>query len=103
MFTIDGKDYELRYSLKRVEMIEKATGGSMMASLVNNKGMLSIGEVKTFLSYGLKGMDEGDGHVSIPQGEKYAEQLLETLGYAPVIAPIMEALERDCPFLFQGA
>lgn len=103
MFNIDGKDYELKYSLKRVEMIERATGGSVMASLVNSKGMLSISEVKTFLAYGLKGTGDGDGHISIQQGEKYAEGLIESLGYAPVVAPIMEALERDCPFLFQGA
>lgn len=103
MFTIDGKDYELKYSLKRIDMIERATGESAMASLINSKGALSIAEIKTYIGYGLKGADDGDGFVSIPQGEKYAEQLLETLGYAPVLAQIMEALQRDCPFLFQGA
>lgn len=102
MFTIDGKEYELKFSLKRIDMIEAVTGGSVMNALVGTKGMLSLAEIRAFMSYGLKGTGEGEGYVSPPQGAKYADILIEELGYTSVVAPIMEALERDCPFLFRA-
>ena len=50
MFEIDGKTYELKYNLKRIEMIENATGSPTMAEMQKNKGMLGISQLKTYVA-----------------------------------------------------
>ena len=42
MFEANGKKYELKFNLKRIEMIENAMGMPSMPELFKNRGMLSI-------------------------------------------------------------
>lgn len=102
MFEINGKTYVLKYNLKRVEMIENAVGMPTMADLNSHKGMLGLTALKTYFSYGLK--EEGaDVFVAPKKGMEMAEALIENEGYMAVNGAVLEALERDCPFFFQGA
>ena len=39
MFEYNGKEYELKYNLKRVELIENTVGMPMMADIASHKGM----------------------------------------------------------------
>lgn len=94
MIEIDGKNYELKYNLKRVEMIENATGTPVMAA------MLSLTALKTYFAYGLK--EEGaDAFVPTKTGLAMAEALIQNEGYLKVSGEVLEALERDCPFFFR--
>ena len=100
MFEINGKSYELKYNLKRVEMIEAAVGMPTMADLSAHRGMFGISGLKAYLAYGLK--EEGsDAFVPYKKGIEMAEALIETEGYVRVNGAVLEALERDCPFFFQ--
>ena len=104
MFEINGKNYELKYNLKRIEMIENATGVPVMADISKNRGLLSIASLKTYVAYGLKDQDT-DTYVKIKEGIEMADSLISSkeAGYSIVDGAVMEALERDCPFFFQNA
>lgn len=102
MFDINGKNYVLKYNLKRVEMIENSVSMPTMAELQAHRGMLSLTSLKTYFAYGLK--EEGaDTFVKPKEGMAMAEALIESEGYITVNGAVLEALERDCPFFFQGA
>lgn len=101
MFVINDKEYELKYTLKKVETIESVLGEPLMAVLVKNNGMMSISTLKTYIAYGLKDVENGT-HLSSQHGMQCAEKIFESHGYAEVSAEVIGALERDCPFLFQA-
>lgn len=101
MFEINGKEYDLKYNMKRVELIENAIGMPMMAELSNHKGMFGLTALKTYFAYGLK--EEGsDVFVKVKDGMKMAEDLIENEGYVNVNGAVLEALQRDCPFFFRA-
>mgnify|MGYP005801120981 FL=1 len=102
MFEINEKNYVLKYNLKRVEMIENAVGMPTMADLSSHKGMLGLTALKTYFAYGLK-EDGADVFVAPKKGMEMAEALIENEGYMAVNGAVLDALERDCPFFFQGA
>lgn len=100
MLEFNEKQYELKYNLKRIEMIENSTGTPMMAELRNNGGMLSISHLKTYVAMALK--EQGaDVFVKTKAGMEIAEALIENAGYVEVNGAVLEALERDCPFFFR--
>jgi hypothetical protein len=103
MLEIAGKAYELTYSLKRIEMIEAATGKPLMAELKGNGGFLSISTLKMYFAYALKCQDDNN-YVKIKEGIELAEKLIEdeTAGYVSLNVMVLEALQRDCPFFFQA-
>lgn len=100
MIEVNGQEYELKFNLKRVELIENVTKKSMMAGLVENNGLFPISEIKTYLAYGLKEAGS-DSFVKTKDGLDIAEQLLEACGYTAVQAELITAIERDCPFFFR--
>ena len=102
MVEYNGKEYELKYNLKRIEMIEAVTNMPTMAELRKTYGYLGIASLKVYFAYGLK--EEGaDAFVKPKEGMAMAEALIENEGYLAVNGAVLEALERDCPFFFQGA
>lgn len=99
MFEINGKNYDLKYNMKRIEMIENATGMPTMAEMQKNMGMLGISQLKTYFAFGLK--EQGsDVFVKPKEGMEMAEALIEKAGYITVNGAVLECLERDCPFFF---
>lgn len=102
MIEYNGKTYVLKYNLKRVELIENAVGMPMMAEIATHKGMLGITALKSYFAYGLK--EEGsDAFVAPKIGMEIAEKMIESEGYQKLNGTVLESLERDCPFFFQGA
>ena len=102
MFEIDGKSYVLKYNMDRVEMIENSIGMPTMSDLYKHNGMLSLSALKAYLVYGLK--EEGsDSFVPVKRGREMAKRLIENEGYKNICGAVVETLERDCPFFFQGA
>lgn len=96
----DGKEYELKYNLKRIEMIESNTSLPTMAQISRTGGYFGISDLKVYLSMGLK--EKGADVFVMPRpAEKIAEALIEK-DYKDACASVLEALERDCPFFFQS-
>ena len=100
MLEINGKTYELKYTVGRIRMIEDTLGISLMSTMVNSKGMLSISQLCNFIAFGLK--ENGKDYVDFNKGMKIADELLEKKGYANITTTVIEAIQRDCPFFFQA-
>lgn len=101
MIEYDGKNYVLKYNMKRIEMIESVTNMPTLAEIKRTGGMLSLLSLKTYIAYAIK--KEGDDKfLPSKKGVKIAETLIENNGYADVCGMVLESLERDCPFFFQA-
>ena len=101
LLKIGEKEYELKYSLKRVETIESTTGTPLMASITSSRGMMPLTLLKSCFCYGLK-EPGSDSFIPLPSGQVLFEQALTEHGYAGLVSVIIEALQRDCPFFFQA-
>jgi hypothetical protein len=100
MFEIEGKNYTLRYNIRRIELIESATQESMMAELKRTNCLLSLRTLKTYFSYGLQ--NESGNYISPKEAESYAEKLIQSEGYAKLDEAVISAIQNDCPFFFQA-
>lgn len=99
MFEFNGNEYELKYNLKRVEMIENATGVPTLAT-IQRTGM-RISHLKVYLGYGLKEAGS-DIFVEIKTALDLAERMIEEMGVVAVMELVIDALQRDCPFFFHA-
>ena len=102
MVEYNGKEYELKYNLKRIEMIEAVTNMPTMAELRKTYGYLGIASLKVYFAYGLK-ESGADTFVAPKKGMEICGRLIEGEGYEKVCALVLENLERDCPFFFPPA
>jgi len=99
MFEFNKKNYILKYNIKRIEMIEEVTEMPTLAELRRTGGMLGLKPLKAYFAYGLK--EEGaDSFTPIKKGYEICEKLIERDGYENIVAAVLEAIERDCPFFF---
>ncbi len=100
MIEYEGQKYELKYSLKRISIIENAIKKPIM-SVVQN-GFLTITELTACLAYGMK-KEGADAFLNPRKATEIVEQLLEEDGgYLTLINEVAGALQRDCPFFFQA-
>lgn len=99
MIEYNGTNYELRYSIKRIEMIEKATDKSLIS--IMKSGAPTLFDLCACIAYGLK-IEGASGYISPQQGMEIAEnKLKEGAGsYELLAGEVSEAVERDCPFFF---
>ena len=63
--------------------------------------MLPIHELRQVFAYGLK-KEGADSFENPKKGLDIAEYLIENLGYVAVSGVVLETIQEDCPFLFQG-
>ena len=101
MLEINGKTYELKYNVGRIRIIEDTLGISLMETMVNSKGILSISKLCNFIAFGLKEKGK-EGYIDFNEGMKIADELLEKKGYTNLNLMVIEAVQRDCPFFFQA-
>lgn len=99
MIEFDGIKYTLRFSQRRIEMIESVTNMPTMAELNRTRGFLSLSSLKTYFAYALK-IEDGEGYVNVKKGMDICAKLIDDMGYEEVCMIVLEALERDCPFFF---
>jgi len=99
-FVFNGIEYELKYNLKTVEVIEEASGGvSVVSSIVFKKGMLSIQELTIWGGNALY----CDGvRLSPKKGIPLIKEWMQEVGYTTAVSLITVTLVRDCDCLFQG-
>lgn len=99
MFTIDKEEYELVFSQKRIELAENELDKPTLTIL--QKYAFSLKELKTYVGYGLKKVG-AQAYLNPVKGKELAGRLVESEGYGPLATVVMEAIERDCGFFFQG-
>lgn len=99
-FEVDGDSYVIRFNQKRIDLYENSNR-PIMASFMMNGGGLSIRELKALVAYGL--CLEGGSFVNPRRGNDMAQSLLEANGYSALMEAVIDALRRDCGFLFKGA
>ena len=101
MLEINGKQYELKFNLERLKLIEAAKKSSLMGEYYNTNGMFSIQTCELVFQFATKeaGSDTFVGQVD---GSKLCEQALMQRGYATIALEIQNALTKDMPFLFQA-
>lgn len=100
MIKINGQDYELKFSLKRIEMIENATGEPFMVAVQKNNAMLSISNLKTYFGLAIKEAGS-DIFLTATKGMELAEKAIEEIGFVPINMAVINTIQRDCPFFFQ--
>lgn len=102
MFTYKEKDYELKFSLKQIELVENHCKKSLVADIVATNGALPISTIKVFFGFCLKDLSN-DKFVAQKEGAEIAEEMIKTEGYLKVNNMIIQKMSEDVPFLFQGA
>lgn len=98
MIEYAGKDYELTYGLRRIEMIENAINAPVMTTIAHTRGLFRISDLRAFLVLGLK--EQEGGYVANKLATEIADSLIDA-SYSEACALVLEALERDCPFMFR--
>lgn len=101
-FEVDGKEYELKYNEKRIDIIEKVTEKPLMAAITKNDGALSRLDLINYIAYGTKEMDS-DVFVQPKIGRELAETLMHSVGYSECVGMVLQTLQEDCGFFFQDA
>ncbi len=102
MFEIGGKEYELKFNLKRVKLIEQRLGeGGVPKALIGSEGMLSIGDCEAFFAFGLKEAGS-DVFVNPTRGAELFEQYCEETSYTSAIMRIYEQAQLDLGFMFRA-
>lgn len=99
-FTVNNKDYEIRFNIARIEMYENSHR-PILATFSQNGGMFSLSELIGLVGVGLK--EVGGNFVNPKQGQDMARELIEKEGYMPMMEEMAVALERDAGFFFKGA
>ncbi|MEG0791002.1 MAG: hypothetical protein RSG23_05190 [Gordonibacter sp.] len=99
-FTVGDKPYDIQFNSKQLRLYENSHP-PIMATFTMYHGMLSLGDLIAITAYGLR--EHGKNFVPPKQAMKMAAELVEENGYAPVMEIVINALERDCGFLFAGA
>lgn len=102
MFTHNGKEYEIKYNMQRIELIEAQTSMPTMAQISKTGGYFGLNDLKLYIMYALK--EKGSDVFVMPKkAEQIAKDTIENGNYTDVCAMVLEGLERDCPFFFRNA
>ena len=91
--------YKLSYTPEIIEVVEKILGYSIIGSIMQNQAMIQLSACKYMFIYGL--MDIEGKRVSETKAQEIWNATLNDLGYEKVVALILLAFNRDCPFFFQ--
>lgn len=101
MFEVNGKQYELKMNTNRVKMVEAVTGMSIMGEWNKTDGLLSLQTIEACFKLCTKELGS-DSFLPQQKGQEVAQQFMEEHGYAMCANEIMEALQKDMPFLFRA-
>lgn len=98
IFVIKKRNYRLKFNMRRIQMAEQMVKASTLAILAGSNGMLGIQELMIYFAVGLQEL--GGDYIKLNKGAKYAEELIQEEGYSVINMLVIEALQRDCGFLF---
>ena len=81
MITYGGKNYVLKYNMKRIELIEGVTNMPTLADLQRTRGLLSLASLKAYVAYGIK-EDGADVLLNPKKGMEIAEPYQKDIDFA---------------------
>lgn len=99
IFEYKGKAYHLHYTLRRLQTAEQMAKTSTVAMLTTNNSIMGIQELMIYFAAGLR--DENGDYIKTGKGLSLAEELIQEQGYLQINMVVVNALVRDCGFLFQ--
>jgi len=101
MYTVNGITYDLKFTMKAVDNIEKAVGKSILQLFANRA--FTISELRACFQYGLT--FEDGSKVATGQAVKVFDAIIEgtDYGYSKLLNDVATHLMEDTPFLFQTA
>jgi len=99
MFEIGDKWYDLKFNMLTIMQIEAVTKENIISVMQRTNGVLSITDLRTYFSYALY-TDVGT-RVSPKQAFNMSKDWIEELGFLEVNGIVVDAIMRDCPFLFK--
>lgn len=99
MITIDGKEYELKFTVDRFSLAERSAGVSFLAEANKTSGMLQYHVLKTFIGYGLKVPGE-PAFLDVNKGYEQAEKYIQEVGMMDATIELVNQLKADLGFLF---
>lgn len=102
MIEYNGKQYELKFNLGRIKLIENYLKLPTVADIVSTNGALSIHSIETYFGFCLKELGS-ETFVQRKEGIAIADALIESEGYLKVNNMVITKMSEDMPFLFQGA
>lgn len=101
MFTINEKEYELKFNISRCKLIEKSIGKSVVAALaLGNDYQMSLADIDAMFRFGLKEAG-ADVFVMPKQASEICEQYMEENGYTKTVALLIKQMVSDMGFLFR--
>lgn len=100
MIQVNGKDYELKYTLKRLSLAETSAKVGIISELQKTTGFLPIGILVTFLAYAIKKPSD-NSWIDPTKGQNIAEQYIEEVGVMDATLTLTNLLKEDCNFLFK--
>ena len=98
MFELESGIYELRYTMKNVELIEAAAGTSIINLI---QGVPPLAALKSMLGFAL--YNEDGNKVSSKRGVELATEVIEKYGMLGAFTQTIERISEDCGFLFREA
>lgn len=102
MFEYKGDQYELKFNLERIRLVENYLKLPTVADIVSTNGALSISSIETYFRFCLKKAGE-DNFVPPKEAAVIADQMIEEMGYIQVNNMVIEKMAEDMPFLFRSA
>lgn len=98
MIEYNGEKYNYKFTIVRIEQIEKELKKPVLVAFAENDGVLSLSDLKTFHIYGLR--KEDDSYAGEKVAKSMFEEVLANIGYTSLLEEIVTAFQRDCPFFF---
>ena len=100
MITYNGTDYELKFNIGRIKLVEAVLNKSAVEALIGRGGMMPLADVEAFYSYGLK-ESGAETFLKAKEAAAIADGIMEAEGYTQAVLYVREAMKRDMGFLFR--
>ena len=99
-FEVNGVSYDIHFNLESEEMFEDLRGKTMIDAVTKASNFIMVKDIKAFFVVGL--YYANGGRIPPSQVNSIASKLIEDKGPIFFTMVVIEALERDCGFLFQA-
>lgn len=99
----NNKQYDLKFNLERLNLIEKLLDKPIMSVYAENKGLFAFNEMEKVFQISLKEVGSDFFCSNKEAKEVFNAIVQQENGYRDVNNFIAQRLQEDCPFLFPKA
>lgn len=98
MLKVEGKPYNLRYTLNAIDAIETTLGGKSILEYIGRESLPALSVLRSWFVFALT--DADGASVPIEKGVDIFNKALEELGYKAVYELCATIFQKDCGFFF---